>query len=93
MAQMLLPRTIDEPPYFMIWRVDDAMVPFFGLTIGFLVGEVAVLFGLGVLFSFAYRKFREGRPEMWVVHAVYWQGLYPDRGHTLFNPFEREIRA
>jgi hypothetical protein len=30
---------------------------------------------------------------MWVVHAVYWQGLYPDRGHTLFNPFEREIRA
>lgn len=93
MADVYFPRTIDEPPYFMLWRIDDAMVPVFGLLLGFIVGQVAVLASLGLLFSFVYRKFREGRPEKWVVHAAYWSGLLPLGGHSFINPFEREIRA
>lgn len=34
MADVYFPRTIDEPPYFMLWRIDDAMVPIFGLLLG-----------------------------------------------------------
>lgn len=93
MADVELPRSIDEMPYVMVWRMDDFMPPIIGLIIGFLTGRPEIFAGLGFALSFFYRKFRQGRPENWVMHALYWWGLLPMRGHSLFNPFEREIRA
>ena len=93
MTTRKIPRTIDEPPYVMIWRMDDAFVPLFGLVGGMLLDELPLFLGVGLVASFFYRKYREGRPDLYVVHALYWAGFLPDRGHALINPYVREVRA
>lgn len=93
MSQYMLPRTVDEPIQILFWRLDEALLPILGLMIGGIVGYMLPLFFGGVLFSFIYMRLRLGMPEMYVVHLAYWNGLYPDRGHSFINAFEREVEA
>ena len=52
-----------------------------------------VLFGLcGLLLAWVYQRYRSGRPELFVVHALYWQGFYPGRGRALPNALQRSYR-
>lgn len=92
MAQPL-PRTIDELPYIMLWRFDDALLPVLGLIAGILLERLLLCVGIGVVLSFFYRRYREGRPEHHLLHALYWTGLWVNRGHAMWNPFERELRS
>lgn len=92
METIKLPRTIDDPPVFLVWRADDLMVPAVMLIVGLFVDRMILFFVIGVALSFVYRKFREGRPEQFVLHSLYWSGLWPNRGHSFVNPFKREFR-
>ena len=88
-----IPRTIDEPPYFLIWRFDDVALPVFGVIAGILSDQMLLCIALGVGSSFLYRRYREGRPELFLVHALYWHGFWPNRGHVMVHPFIRRIRS
>jgi len=83
------PTTADEPPYLLLWRIDDVAVPLLGLAGGMLVGHVLPFASAGLLSMFLYRKYRSGRPEFYVLHAMYWAGMYPARGAGFVNPFVR----
>ncbi len=89
MKVIALPRTVDEPPYFLLWRVDDFVPPVLFLVIGMLAGAALAFAGIGVALSLFYRRYREGRPEFYVLHALYWSGLWPARGHSFPNPYCR----
>jgi conjugal transfer pilus assembly protein TraL len=84
-----LPRTVDDPPTFLVWRADDMAPPMLGLAIGFLIGMPFTLLGAGLGLSLLYRRFREGRPEFYAFHLLYWAGLWPSRGHSFPNPYAR----
>lgn len=88
-----LPRTIDEPPYLMFWRADDAMMPMLGFALGIIADEVLTLAGIGLVGAYIYQRVRVGRPEMFLLHACYWYGFYPSRGHALIHPYIREIAS
>jgi conjugal transfer pilus assembly protein TraL len=36
-----------------------------------------------------YRRFRDGRPDGFILHAIYWVGLLPTKAKTIPNPFIR----
>jgi conjugal transfer pilus assembly protein TraL len=93
MAHYLLPRTVDEPVQIFFWRLDEAILPILGLVLGAVFGYMLPLFLTGVAVSFVYMRLRIGMPEMYVIHLLYWHGFYPDRGHSFFDPFDREVQA
>jgi len=84
-----LPRTVDDPPYFLLWRMDDFAPPALMLAIGFLLDAPFLMAFFGLVLGFFYQRYREGKPEMLVLHAMYWYGAWPSRGRTMRNPFQR----
>ncbi|MDH3662406.1 MAG: type IV conjugative transfer system protein TraL [Alphaproteobacteria bacterium] len=89
MSLIELPRTVDDPPYFLMWRMDDFAPPTLMLGVGFLLDRPMMLAAAGLVLGFFYRRYREGRPEMFALHAMYWLGIWPTRGRTMRNPFQR----
>jgi conjugal transfer pilus assembly protein TraL len=91
MKPVPFPATIDEPPILLLWRVDDIVVPVLCLFIGLLLHKIAVFFSLGLGLMYVYRRFRDGKPEFFVLHALYWSGVYPARGLGFVNPYLRRL--
>ena len=93
MSDLALPRSVDELPYLFIWRLDDFLVPAVTTALGFVAGW-PVMFGLaGLVLAWVYQRYRAGRPELFVVHGLYWQGFYPGRGRGLPNALQRSYRS
>jgi type IV conjugative transfer system protein TraL len=90
MASHRIPRTIDDMPYAFIWRMDEFAVPILLLLVGMLVNHPFSALGIGFVLVYFYRKFREGRPNLFVLHQFYWWGFYPLNGHSMLNSYERE---
>ncbi|MFT0213086.1 type IV conjugative transfer system protein TraL [Pseudomonas sp. F1_0610] len=44
---------------------------------------------LGLVTTKLYRRFRDGRPDGFILHAIYWAGLLPTKAKTIPNPFIR----
>ena len=87
--ELPLPRSVDELPYLFVWRVDDFLVPAITTAFGFVTGT-PILFGLaGLVLAWLYQRFRAGRPELYLVHRLYWLGFYPGRGHSFPNALQR----
>ena len=92
MAELPLPRSVDELPYLFIWRLDDFLLPAVTTALGFVAGA-PVLFGLGgFVLAWLYQRYRAGRPELFVVHMIYWLGLYPGRGRSCPNALQQDYR-
>ena len=89
MRVLELPQTVDDPPYLLMWRVDDLMPVVAGFGLGMAFGELLVLASMGIAASYFYRRFRDGRPDGYVFHLLYWFGFVPARGRLAGNPFER----
>ena len=50
-------------------------------------------FGLGgFVLAWLYQRYRAGRPELFVVHLIYWLGLYPGRGRSCPNALQQAYR-
>ncbi|WP_234911526.1 type IV conjugative transfer system protein TraL, partial [Vibrio anguillarum] len=68
----------------------DEMAPILlGLVIGIFTGNALVLCLLGLVTTKLYRRFRDGRPDGFILHAIYWAGLLPTKAKTIPNPFIR----
>ena len=50
---------------------------------------ILVLCLLGLVTTKLYRRFRDGRPDGFILHAIYWVGLLPTKAKTIPNPFIR----
>ncbi|CAH2605802.1 Type IV conjugative transfer system protein TraL (plasmid) [Rhodovastum atsumiense] len=91
MERVLFPETADEPPRFLLWRIDDVAVPLLFLCFGMLLGNVVIFVIAGLAMMAGYQKYRDGRPEFYVLHAMYWFGIYPARGPGFINPYIRTL--
>ena len=80
---------IDDPPHFLLWSADEMAPILLGLVIGIFTGNALVLCLLGLVTTKLYRRFRDGRPDGFILHAIYWGGLLPTKAKTIPNPFIR----
>jgi conjugal transfer pilus assembly protein TraL len=90
MASHRIPRTIDDMPYAFIWRMDEFAVPIIMMLVGMLLNYAFTALFLGIGLVYFYRKYREGRPNLYVLHLCYWWGFTPLSGHSMLNTWERE---
>lgn len=84
-----IPRYIDSPPHVMLWEADELAPIILGLAIGMLFGIafICTVVGLGV--THIYKKFKDGHPDGFMLHTLYWYGFMPGRGKSIRNPYSR----
>lgn len=72
MEPVNIPSYIDDPPHFLLWSADEMAPILLGLVIGIFTGNALVLCLLGLVTTKLYRRFRDGRPDGFILHAIYW---------------------
>lgn len=83
-----LPTHIDDPAQFMIWSADEVAPLGLALVLGVLIGQVFIMLVAGQACVYAYRRYKNMRPDGYLNHMLYSSGFYPERGITLPNPFK-----
>lgn len=72
MGLVPVPLELDANAKIFIWDFDVAALFVFGFAIGIMVGSLIVGAILGVLFSKAWSKIRQGRAKGFGIHTLYW---------------------
>ena len=72
MGLVPVPRELDANAKIFIWDFDVAALFVFGFAIGIMGGSLIVGAILGVLFSKAWSKIRQGRAKGFGIHTLYW---------------------
>ncbi len=70
--RLLIPRRLDDPPKFLFWDFDVAMVGLLGLGFGVLGGQVLLGCVGGVLAAYAWSRTKSGRHRGYGLHFMYW---------------------
>lgn len=86
-----LPRSLDEVPYLLIFRLDDIGIWSMVVIIGFMLDQFSTAIVVGLVVAWGYRKLRLGRPEGYLVHELYWQGLSMTKARAFPNAFIRRL--
>lgn len=78
---LLVPRMLDEPPKFLFWDFDVAIV-FLGMMLfGILSGFFMTSVFLGLLAAYGIQKVKAGQQKGYGLHVIYW--------HLPLNLFKR----
>ncbi|MEA3411301.1 MAG: type IV conjugative transfer system protein TraL [Pseudomonadota bacterium] len=89
MKPVRIPRYVDDPPHFLLWSADEMAPIGLGLVVGMFLGYPLLFAAVGVGMTYVYRRFRDGTPDGYFLHMLYWIGLVPARGKSVRNPYER----
>lgn len=68
----LVPHRLDDPPRFLWWDMDVAMLAMTGMVIGIMTAQMLLFSGLGFAAAASYQKVKAGRHRAFGLHALYW---------------------
>lgn len=89
--QSEFPRYLDAPQQVLFWTVDQ-MVPFATLAlIGMATKNLMLCLMIGGVAAWAFARYRDSKPDGYLMHLAYWYGMLPLKGRALINPFHRRI--
>jgi conjugal transfer pilus assembly protein TraL len=91
MAAIKIPLTVDNPPYLLLWSVDEMAPPLLGLCIGVLLGKAFLCVAIGFLAMKLYRRFRDNNPDGYFLHALYQCGFVGGKSYSMINPFIKRL--
>ncbi len=92
MEPVQIPRLIDEPPSVLLWTTDELAPIMLGLVVGIFTGNVLLLTAGGLAVTSLYKRFRDGHPDGYLLHMLYWIGLMPTKARTIRNPFANQYK-
>ena len=88
MKLVKIPERIDDPPHMLLWSMDELVPPILFFVIGMLFLDAPMkTMLLGFLVSYVYRRFRESKPDGYILHMLYWYGVPLSRSQLMINPF------
>jgi conjugal transfer pilus assembly protein TraL len=93
MARVEMPAYIDDPVHILIWSADEAAPILIGLMLGVLIGQITLCVVTGILATKLYSKYRDARPDGYIMHLIYWYGFLPTKARSIPNPFARSFRS
>ncbi|WP_222985540.1 type IV conjugative transfer system protein TraL [Psittacicella gerlachiana] len=82
-----LSRYIDEPVYFLLWPLPEAIPILSGISLGAYFGYLWFWAGLGFLLSYLLRKYNRRLKANYLGHFFYYYGLLPLKAFSVPNPF------
>lgn len=86
-----MPRTVDDPAQVFFWAIDELIVVLVLVGGGIFSGKLMWCLLAAFLWTRLYRRFREGRPDGFLQHYLYWYGLGGPKRPTVPNPFIRSF--
>ena len=66
------PTRLDDPPKFMWWDFDVAMLFMSFFVFGLVTGWILSFSIVGILFAWLYRKSKAGQHRAYGMHLIYW---------------------
>lgn len=91
MEPVKIPRTINDPPNVLLWTTDELAPIMIGLIAGIFSGNLLIGLVLGGVVTSLYKRFRDGRPDGYLLHLLYWIGVLPAKARTVKNPFAKQF--
>lgn len=71
--KLAIPVKLDDPPKFLWWDFDVAMIFMFGVIFG-LVTQFALLgVVIGLFAAYGYQKTKQGKHKAFAIHFLYWK--------------------
>jgi conjugal transfer pilus assembly protein TraL len=67
-----VPQTLDDPPRFLLWDFDVAMVFIVCLGIGIMGGFLLKSCIAGMVCSWYYSRSKSGKSKGYGIHLLYW---------------------
>ncbi|MBT4835878.1 MAG: type IV conjugative transfer system protein TraL [Methylococcales bacterium] len=90
MKQIEFPVHVDDPRIMIMWTADEFLIFTAILCVGVLVDHTWFAMMIGAVSTRIVRRIREGMPEGFLLHILWWKGLLKLKGKTFPNPFQRE---
>ena len=87
MREIKIPTRADEPPHVLLWSVDELAPLMLALLIGIFTEQMLACVVIALVFTSAYRKFRDNHPDGYLLHAIYSWGFLPTKARSLLNPY------
>ncbi|AGG89106.1 TraL protein [Rhodanobacter denitrificans] len=91
METVELPVHLDDPKYFLVFTIEDAMLFIGAMGLGVLLHALGYLMLIGFGVSYLSSRFRGAVPEGRLQHILYWHGVPIGSGHSLINPYARRF--
>ena len=90
MRKIFLPRYCDEQMMLLYWSADELLPGITLFLLGILINQK--LLGLigAVIVIRLYRKMKEGKPDGFLLHFLYWWGIINPKTKLFPNPYIRE---
>lgn len=91
MEPVKIPRRVDEPPHLLLWSMDEILPLLIGLVMGVMIDKLGVCLVVGFIITKLYSKYRDSRPDGYLLHIIYWMGVPATRrkARIFKNPFVR----
>lgn len=87
-----IPQGLDAPPQLLLWQLDELSPVLAGMIIGIAIEQLLICLFIGLLLVRFYRKLRDGRPDGYAIHLIYWTGILPaneKKQYIIKDPFHR----
>lgn len=89
--EIRIPRHVDLPQLILAWTIDEILPVLVLLVVGIATDWFFSCLALGIALMQLVRRFRESKPDGYLLHWLYWHGLLPLRTRSAINPFQRRI--
>lgn len=84
-----LPQHIDDPLPLLLWTTADLGPVYVALMLGLFLDQEVVCVSISLVLVHFYHRYRDNRPDGFLIHVAYWLGLLGGRGYSLINPYRR----
>jgi conjugal transfer pilus assembly protein TraL len=91
MNQVNIPVEIDSPHQVLLWELDEFISFMLFIIAGNLFGEFFLGCGIGWVVSHLYRRYKNTRPDGFLLHLIYWIGIPIGSEKTFINPYKKEF--
>lgn len=90
MKSLKMPRNLDDQIMVLFWSADELLPGFAIFIVGVLINQKLICFLFAWAITKIFRKMKEGRPDGFLLHFIYWWGIMGAKSRTFPNPFIRE---
>lgn len=92
MEPIQISHSVDDPPKFFFWSIDEAMPFFVMLAVGIFTGRIMTFSLIGIVITRYYGSFLQRASEKYFLHLCYWNlGVSFGKSTIVPNSFEREF--
>ena len=86
-----MPKSLNDPTQVLLWSLDEFIVVAILFGVGLIFRQLLLAIACIFIFLKVYRRFRDGRPNGFFQHLMYWYGFSGSETSSVRNPFIRRF--